>query len=73
MGLSIINFKTQAEKLYFGFLLQASLNLKCQRVCFSLIMGSGIVRVYDNPVNSSASMLHKTRDQDVKARDEKDF
>lgn len=73
MRLSIISFKTQTEKLFFGFLSQKCLNLKCQRACFSLIVGSRIVRVYGNPVNGSASVSHKTRDQDVKARDEKDF
>lgn len=59
MRLSIISFKTQTEKLFFGFLSQKCLNLKCQRACFSLIVGSRIVRVYGNPVNGSASVSLK--------------
>lgn len=65
--------KPKLKSCILGFFYKKSLTLKCQRACSSLIMGSEIVRVYDNPVNGSTSVLHKTRDQDVKARNEKDF
>lgn len=78
MKLSTISFKTQAEKLVFVFLLQKSLNFKMPESLSQFDNGlylkdSGVVRVSGNPVNGSASVLHKTRDQCVKTRDERDF